>query len=144
MQISDNGIAFIESFEGFRDTPYNDVAGWQTVGYGHKILSGDVLIYPLSRSDGDVLMRKDCQVAENCINKNVTVSLTQNQFDALCSFVYNLGIGNFLTSTLHRLLCEGNYSGAAYEFPKWDRAGGVVVEGITRRRLAEQALFNTP
>jgi lysozyme len=144
VNISENGIKLIEGFEGFRANPYEDVAGWKTVGYGHKILSGDSFTYPMSKEDAEILMKKDVQFAVNCLNKNVQTPLNQNQFDALCSFVYNLGQGNFLTSSLHSKLQEGDVAGASLEFPKWCRAGGIVSQGILKRRLAEQTLFNTP
>jgi lysozyme len=78
------------------------------------------------------------------VSTMVTGPVNQNQFDALISFAYNLGLGALHGSTLLRLVNQGDMEDAANEFPKWDHAGGVAVAGLTRRRLAEQQLFSTP
>jgi len=75
------------------------------------------------------------------VNYHVTVEMTQNQFDALCSFVYNCGAGNFRASTLLKLLNQGAYKAAAQQFLRWDKANGKVLPGLTKRRAAEKALF---
>jgi lysozyme len=74
----------------------------------------------------------------------ITSQVNQNQFDALVSFTYNLGVGALHGSTLLHLVNQSDFTNAANEFPKWDHAGGVVVAGLLRRRLAEQTLFTTP
>lgn len=137
---SPNGFKLTEQFEGLQLTPYKDVAGVWTDGYGntHGVVPGVSITPEKAQAD----LASNIEGAEFVVNRVVTVPLTQNQFDALVDFVFNLGSGNFQSSTLLRLLNGGNYSGASQEFPKWNHAGGVVVEGLTRRRLAEQALFN--
>ena len=87
-------------------------------------------------------LQRDLKPFAQQIEKAIVVDVNDNQFCALLSFVYNLGIGNFRSSTLLKKLNTGDYRGASLEFPKWNRAGGKVLKGLTRRRLAEQALFN--
>lgn len=78
---------------------------------------------------------------ESDVSRTVKVGLTQGQFDATVSFTYNLGAGSLSTSTLLRKLNAGDYAGAADEFLRWNKAGGKVLNGLTRRREAERALF---
>ena len=142
---SDSGKAFIKSFEGKRLAAYDDGVGVWTIGYGTikypngvKVKKGDVC----TDAKVDQYFSNDLVKFENSVNSLVKVPLTQNQFDALVSFAYNLGATNLSNSTLLRKLNSKDYKGAAVEFPKWNKAGGKVMAGLTRRRLAEQELFN--
>ena len=137
---SPNGFQLTENFEGCSLQAYQDVAGVWTNGYGntHGVVPGTTITLQQAQND----LASNIEGAEYVVNRVVTVPLNQNQFDALVDFVFNLGSANFQSSTLLRLLNAGNFAGAANEFPKWNHAGGVVVAGLTRRRLAEQALFN--
>ena len=141
MKTSQDGVNFVKQFEGFRATPYKDVAGLLTIGFGHLIKPGEVF-GAVSSVEAVGLLVRDLEEAENIVNTWVSVDLTQNQFDALVSFTYNLGGGRLKASTLLRKLNLGDYAGAASEFPKWDMAAGLHVPGLTRRRNAEQRLFN--
>jgi lysozyme len=87
-------------------------------------------------------LQEDIQSAADAVNRLVTVELTQQEFDALVDFTFNLGAGNLQSSTLLRLLNSGDYTGAAGEFDKWDRAGGQVLAGLLRRRQAEADMFD--
>ena len=142
MRTSDKGIEQIKSFEGFRSMPYQDVAGKLTVGYGHLMVHGDGTVQgsPITMGQATELLRKDLHTAEEAVN-SCGVELTQNEFDALVSFTYNLGVGAFQRSTLLKLLKAGNKEAAAKEFPKWSMAGGKEVPGILKRRFAEQECF---
>jgi lysozyme len=139
---SANGLKLTEQFEGLRLQAYQDVAGVWTNGYGntHGVTPGSTITLEQAQQD----LATNIQGSVYVVNKVVSVPLNQNQFDALVDFVFNLGSGNFQSSTLLRLLNSGDYAGAAGQFPLWNHAGGVVVAGLTTRRLAEQALFNTP
>lgn len=141
MKLSEVGLTLIKDFEGCRLESYRDSAGVLTNGYGntHGVVPGSTITQAQAESD----LLSNVAGAEYVVNTVVKVQLNQNQFDALVDFVFNLGSGNFQSSTLLRLLNQGNFTGASNEFPKWNHAGGVVVEGLTRRRLAEQALFIT-
>ena len=142
MRTSDKGIEQIKSFEGFRSMPYQDVVGKLTVGYGHLMVHGDGTVQgsPITMGQATELLRKDLHTAEEAVN-SCGVELTQNEFDSLVSFTYNLGVGAFQRSTLLKLLKAGNKEAAAKEFPKWSMAGGKEVPGILKRRLAEQECF---
>lgn len=141
MTLSENGLKLIESFEGLRLEVYNDAAGLPTIGYGHLITVGEDFSGGITLEQAQELLSKDTAVAQEAVNTYVTVPLTQNQFDALCSFVYNVGTNAFKESTLLKLLNKKSYYTAWEEFVKWDKAGGKVVEGLLRRRQAEAALF---
>ena len=142
MKTSYHGIEQIKTFEGFRSMPYEDGVGKLTVGYGHMLVHGDGCVAgsPITMGQASSLLVKDLQTAEQCVN-STGAKLTQNQFDALVSFVYNLGCAAFKRSTLCTFLQRGQLDAAAGEFPKWDMAGGRSNEGILKRRLAEQACF---
>lgn len=130
----------IKTAEGLRLTAYLDTGGVWTIGYGHT--GKDVregLTIPLSEAER--LLTVDLRVAERHVNEAVQVKLTQNQFDALVSFVYNVGGGAFRSSTLLKLLNAGDYEGAANQFPRWNKDNGKVVAGLTNRRHEERVLF---
>ncbi|MND20258.1 Lysozyme RrrD [compost metagenome] len=130
----------IKTAEGLRLTAYKDGGGVWTIGYGHT--GADVregLTIPLSEAER--LLTRDLRVAENHVNGAVKVKLTQNQFDALVSFVYNVGGEAFRSSTLLKKLNAGDYLGAADQFPRWNKDNGKVVDGLTNRRREERELF---
>lgn len=139
MIYSKDGLALTEQFEGCRLNAYQDSIGTWTIGYGHTL---DV--HPgqtITLQQAEDLLVGDVLWAERVVNQYVTVPLTQEEFAALVDFTFNLGSGNFLKSTLLKLLNQGNYSAAANEFERWDKAGGVVVAGLLRRREAEAEEF---
>ncbi|KML70149.1 lysozyme [Pectobacterium peruviense] len=139
--INEAGLNLIKSFEGLRLTKYLDTAGRWTIGYGHLILPNENFDNGITSQEAEFLLRQDLKTAENGVQKYVKVDLNGNQFGALTSFTYNLGVENLAESTLLRLLNQGNYSAAADQFPRWDKDGEQVVEGLLRRRKAEEALF---
>lgn len=141
MKMSDAGLALTEKFEGLRLQAYQDIVGIWTNGYGntHNVVPGSTITLDQAVSD----LRDNIAGAEYVVNRVVTVPLKQGQFDALVDFVFNLGAGNFQSSTLLRKLNAKDYAGAAAEFNKWNHAGGKVVAGLTARRQAETDLFNS-
>lgn len=144
MRISDKGIALIKEFEGCRLTAYQDSVGVWTIGYGW---ANPVDGKPVKRgmtidqATAERLLKTGLVSYESDVSKLVKVNLTQGQFDALVSFTYNLGARSLSTSTLLRKLNAGDIKGAADEFLRWNKAGGKVLNGLTRRREAERALF---
>lgn len=142
MKLSDAGLQLIADFEGFRAHVYRDIAGYPTIGYGHKLRDGERYPDGIDAASALALLREDAGTAAACVNRLVTVPLTQHQFDALVSFTYNLGCGALQRSTLLRLLNAGDYTGASRELLRWDRAAGSISEGLLNRRVAERALFN--
>lgn len=149
MKTSTAGKMFIKQFEGFRDHMYLDSAGKPSIGWGHLIESDDPHKYMnriITKEEGDRIFETDLfYKAEMAINTFVKTGLTQYEYDALSSFVFNVGAGNFSTSTLLRLINLGSKASAAFEFPRWNKikVEGKWIEsaGLTRRREAEKDMF---
>ena len=144
MQTSDKGIALIKQFEGCKLTAYQDSVGVWTIGYGWtKPVDGKPIRagMTIKQETAERLLKTGLVSYENDVSRLVKVDLTQGQFDALVSFTYNLGARPLSTSTLLRKLNAGDYAGASDEFLRWNKAGGKVLNGLTRRREAERALF---
>ena len=144
MQTSDKGISLIKQFEGCKLTAYQDSVGVWTIGYGwtqpvdgKPIRAG----MTINQETAERLLKTGLVSYESDVSRLVKVGLTQGQFDALVSFTYNLGARSLSTSILLRKLNAGDYAGAADEFLRWNKAGGKVLNGLTRRREAERALF---
>ena len=143
MRTSPLGIALIKQFEGLRTCAYLDAAGIWTIGYGHtgdEVRSG----LRIDVAQAEALLRQDLHVAEEAVRALVTQPLAQASFDALTSFVFNVGAAAFGGSTLLRKLNAGDVEGAAAEFERWRYAGGRVLPGLLRRRIAERTLFLSP
>ena len=140
MKISDDGIEFIRQQEGVRHSAYLDSVGIPTIGVGH---TGQEVKIGLSWTDDqiDMALRSDLSTAEDCIAAHVEPDLTQSQYDALVSFIFNVGCHAFKTSTLLTLINAGNMEAAAQQFGRWNKAGGRVIEGLAKRREAERELF---
>ena len=143
MKISTEGLALIQKFEGLRLDAYYDVVGVLTIGYGHT--GSDVTPdLKITKEKALEFLKWDCESAEQCVNSFVNTKLNQNEFDALVSFIYNLGPTAFVNSTLLKLLNEGtSRSVVAAEFTRWVRADGKVLQGLVSRRNAEKDLFLT-
>ncbi len=147
MKISENGIQLLKRFEGLELEAYQDIAGVWTIGYGHT--GPDVQPgMKISERDAEELLRRDLKPREQAVDGGAKVSLNQNEFDALVSFVYNVGAAAYRGSTALKRLNKGDRIGAADALTWWNKAtvGGVLREvlGLTRRRAAERALFLTP
>lgn len=141
MKFSDNGLEVIKRFEGFSPVPYQDAQGW-SIGYGHFIKPDEILT-AVSESQAADLLKQDAAIASAAVSNSVSVDLTQNQFDALVSLTYNIGVTAFRNSTLLKKLNAGDYSGAAAQFARWNKSQGEVLAALTSRRANEQALFLT-
>jgi lysozyme len=147
VKLSDVGAHLIASYEGWVDHPYNDPSRYATIGYGHLLHTSPVTAADrgqwgtITPARGIELLKQDAAVAENAIRTHVKVPLTQNEFDALVSFIFNVGAGAFAGSTLLKRLNAGDHHGAADELLKWNRSAGRVLPGLDRRRHEERALF---
>lgn len=139
MRTSQRGLSLIKSFEGLRLLAYRDAVGVWTIGYGAT--RGVKAGMSVTKEQAERMLLNDVQRFEPEVERLVQVPLTGNQWDALVSFTYNLGAANLESSTLLRLLNRGDYSGAAGQFPRWNKAGGKVLPGLVRRREAERVLF---
>lgn len=138
-RIGQAGLALIKQYEGCRLAAYRCAAGVWTIGYGHTagVHSG----MTITQAQADAYLQQDIAKFEGYVNNPtyvpITEQLNQNQFDALVSFAFNLGAGNL------RKLCKGRTAAQiARAMPSYNKAAGKVLAGLTRRRKAEQALFN--
>jgi lysozyme len=138
---SSTGLDLTKQFEGLELKAYQDSVGVWTIGYGHT--GTDVVPgLTISEAQATILLAADVAWAATCVNKSVKSAINQNQFDALVDFTFNLGCANLGQSTLLRLVNAGDFAGAAAQFLRWNKAGGKVLKGLTKRRQAEMDLFN--
>ena len=143
-QINVDGLKIVKDFEGLELTAYQDSVGVWTIGYGHTAAAGPPEVYPgqtITEAEAEEILKRDLRLFEKGVRDLVPVSISSNQFSALVSFSFNVGLGALADSTLLRKLNAGEYQGAASEFPRWVRAGGISLPGLVRRRNAERALF---
>jgi lysozyme len=139
MQATAQALDLIKGFESCRLEAYQDSIGVWTIGWGHTrgVKEGDTC----TQEQADAWLLEDAQEAVDAVLRLVKVNLTGGQFAALVSFAFNLGQANFARSTLLKNLNHADFGLAANEFPKWSFAGGKHLDGLLRRRLAEQAVF---
>jgi len=142
--IKERGLELVKHFEGCKLKAYKDPVGIWTIGFGHTGLKhNDGTVYKgrtITVQDAEDLLRLDMSIFCERVENLVTAVLTDDQFDALVSFDFNTGALH--NSTLRKKLNAGDYEGAAKEFLKWDKSGGKVLRGLSRRRQSEQNLFN--
>jgi lysozyme len=148
MNISEKGIQFIKRFEGKFLRAYYCPAGVLTIGYGHTNLSGfPPKVYPgmvITEAQADEMLRKVLdKVYEAAVRKLVRVPLTQHQYDALVSFVYNVGESNFRKSGVLRAVNSKNYAAVPGLLMQWTKANGRVLKGLVNRRQQEGILWNS-
>lgn len=140
MKLGPQGTALIQSYEKCSLSAYlptsHDVP---TIGFGHTkgVSMGDTC----TQAEADAWFLEDVAWAEECVNRSVTATLLQTEFDALVSLCFNIGCGAFGKSTLVKLLNAGDYDGAAAQFKSWNKQAHVELAGLTKRRAAEAALF---
>ncbi|MBD2798174.1 lysozyme [Xenorhabdus sp. 18] len=142
MEISDEGLECIKLYEGLKLKAYPDPATGSTpwtIGYGHTkgIKKGDVI----TEQQAEAFLLDDLQLVYTTLRQWVKVPLNQGQFDALCSFIFNCGSGHFSGSTLLKKLNQGDYTGAAAEFSRWNKAAGKAMRGLDNRRVSERQMF---
>ena len=133
------GVALIKKFEGCELEAYQCSAGVWTIGYGHT--KGVTPNDSISQEEAEQMLVDELHEYESYVNEYVTVALSQNQFDALVSWVYNLGPANLKASTMLKVLNSGEYEDVPAQIKRWNKAGGKVLEGLIRRREAEACLF---
>ncbi|ENW78235.1 hypothetical protein F909_03921 [Acinetobacter sp. ANC 3929] len=142
--ISDKGYQIIREFEGFKANAYLDTGGVWTIGFGTikypngaRVKKGDTC----SLEQAELWLKNDCLWVDACLDKYIKINISQNQFDALASFVYNIGETAFVKSTLLKTLNTGNFAGAANQFDNWVYDNGKLIKGLVNRREKEKALF---
>lgn len=139
MKLSDKGLSLIEEFEGVELKAYLDIGKVLTIGYGHtkNVKEGMVI----TKEEARELLKQDVEYFENQVLELVKVPITQGIFDALVSFVFNVGENAFANSTLLRFLNQGFYAKAGDQLLKWCKVNGKEILGLKRRREAERKLF---
>jgi lysozyme len=140
------GLELIKKFEGLRLEAYLCPAKKWTIGYGHTSAAGEPNVVQglkITEEEAEEILQRDLKQYEDAVKRLVKVDLNENQFSALVSFTYNLGAQNLAESTLLKLLNSGDYLGAAKQFPRWVKAGSQTLEGLVKRREAEQKLFES-
>lgn len=145
MKLSARGLQEIKNSEGWRDSVYKDAVGLPTIGYGHLIRKGENFPSRISKEYGERLLQQDLLRFEKRIHEIVKVPLNQNQYDALVSFLFNVGANALDNTTSLRILNQGNYKGFADRLLLWDKgmiSGKLVsIAGLTARRIRERKLF---
>ena len=145
MKLSVEGLNLIKRFEGVRNRPYRCSAGLWTVGVGHLIGDGKSLPESWDRTfteeEINALLVRDLSRFERGVGMYIKVPLRQHEYDALCSFAFNLGLGTLQRSTLRQKINRNDKEGAAKEILKYCRAGGKIIKGLQRRREAEYQMF---
>ena len=141
--VTDAGLTLIQCFESFSPTVYVCPAGYPTIGYGHVVLDGetDRFVGGIDENEAEDVLRRDAAIAERAVLRLITVPLTDGQFDALASFIFNLGGGARQRSTLRRKVNREEHSAVPAEFMKWVWAGDRKLNGLVRRREAEAGLY---
>ncbi len=146
MKISNIGLELVKHFEGKHLKGYLCPANVPTIGYGHTgLVDGKPIKIGMiiTEEKADELLRQDMNTFEKAVKSLVKVPLSQNQFDTLVSFVFNVGIGALRSSTLLKLLNKGLYNEVPAQLMRWNKGGGRVLAGLTRRRKSEGYLWST-
>lgn len=144
MKISEKGIDLLKILEegkGFSSKSYVCPAGKRTIGYGHVILPGENIIEPITEEQAEDILEKDVLIAEEAVNKYVKIKLTQNQFDALVCFVFNIGKVNFKTSTLLKFINTELWDKIPSQFLRWVYVDKTKLKGLENRRKIEIRLW---
>jgi len=136
---NNEGFKLLTTFEGCRLDAYDDGVGVWTIGYGHT--KGIHEGMTITQAQAEQFLQEDLEIFESYVEDGIQVDVNEDQFSALVCFCFNVGPEAFVSSTLLRKLNAGDYQGAAEQFPVWNKGGGEPLLGLTRRRLAEQALF---
>ena len=139
-QISPHGLEKLKQWEGLRTKAYQDTGGVWTIGYGHTAMAGSPQPYQgqvITAVEAESILLKDLTQYEAAVENNVKVKLNDNQFAALVSFAFNVGINAFKNSTLLKKLNQGNFDAVPTELMKWTKAGGKKIQGLVNRRRAE-------
>jgi lysozyme len=141
MEISRQGLDLIKQSEGFRNHLYFDVAGYATIGYGHRVIPPESFPNGITEEEANAILLNDVLLAEKAVAKLVHVPLAQGQFDALVDFCFNVGPVKLAASTLLKELNDGRYAHAGLQLLRWDYAAGVPNKGLQARRTAELQLW---
>lgn len=140
--ITQKGLDLIKKFEGFSPTVYLCPAGYKTIGYGHVVKDNEDFSTGITETESQQLLRQGVEIAEQAVLRLINVPLTDNQFDALVSFTYNVGAAALQRSTLRSKVNRQEHEEAIPEFLKWIYANGKKLNGLLNRRQAEAFLYS--
>ena len=146
MKVSNKGLELIKEFEGFSSVAYLCSAKKATIGYGNTFWEDGTPVKigdQISKERAETLLKHVVDNFSVAVEVDIKIEVTQNQFDAMVSLAYNIGLGAFKNSTLLRQLNRGNFVGASQEFLRWDKSNGKPLPGLTRRREREKLLFES-
>ena len=146
MKVSSKGLELIKEFEGFSSVAYLCSAKKATIGYGNTFWEDGTPVKigdQISKERAETLLKHVVDNFSVAVEVDIKIEVTQNQFDALVSLAYNIGLGAFKNSTLLRQLNRGNFVGASQEFLRWNKSNGKPLLGLTRRREREKLLFES-
>ena len=146
MKLNPAGLDLIKKYEGFRSRAYRDAVGIWTIGYGHTSMAGPPHVLPflkISHQQGEQILARDVERFARKIRPLIRVKLNDNQFSALVSFAYNVGIGGFRRSSVLKRINAGQFDAVPHRLSLWVKAGGRTLKGLVRRRAAEGELFLT-
>jgi lysozyme len=141
MKTSQKGLDLIKKFEGFSDKEYICPAGKPTIGYGHVILPSEHFPSSITKEEAEILLKNDLVSREKSLNILIKVVITQNQFDALISLIYNIGIKNFKQSTLLKFINDKLFDKIPDQFRRWKYINKVISKGLLNRREEEIKLW---
>ena len=144
MKMTDNGIALIKRYEGFRGRAYKDITGIWTIGYGHTSRAGPPRVtqgMKISRQQAEDILRRDVARFAGEIRPLIKVELNDDQFSALVSFAYNVGPAAFARSSVLKMVNAGRFDAVPSRLALWVKAGGKTLNGLVQRRFAEAKLF---
>ncbi len=139
--ISENGLSLIKQFEGYSATVYRCPASYRTIGYGHVLRADEHFDDGIDKQQAELLLRSDVQVAERAVLRLIDAPLTDGQFAALVSFVFNLGAGALQRSILRRKVNRQEHTEVPAEFVRWVYARGRKLPGLVKRRRCEAMLY---
>jgi lysozyme len=144
MTMTEDGLALIRAFEGFRAKAYRDAVGVWTIGFGHTAMAGAPGVsqgMEISRAEAEKILARDVAGFARGVARLVTAQLNDNEFSALVSFAYNVGLGNFSASSVLKAVNAADHEAVPRRLQLWVKAGGRVLPGLVKRRAAEAALF---
>lgn len=144
MNVTDEGLALIREAEGFRSAAYRDAVGVWTIGYGHTTAAGPPKVergLVVTRDEAEAIFRRDVEAVAEGVRQVVQQTLSDAKFSALVSFAYNVGLGNFRSSSVLRAVNAGDLAAVPQRLQLWVKAGGRTLPGLVKRRAAEAALF---
>ena len=146
MKVSSKGLELIKEFEGFSSVAYLCSAKKATIGYGNTFWEDGTPVKigdQISKERAETLLKHVVDNFSVAVEVDIKIEVSQNQFVAMVSLAYNIGLGAFKNSTLLRQLNRGNFVGASQEFLRWDKSNGKPLLGLTRRREREKLLFDS-